>query len=84
MNDATRGHTLSMLTNGKVLVVDGYNGRNYLNSCELYDSSTEIWAVTGSMLNARFWHTASELADGKILVSGGVNNNKIVLNYMIH
>lgn len=32
-------HTASMLLNGKVLVVGGFNGA-YLKSAELYDSST--------------------------------------------
>lgn len=33
-------HTASVLLNGKVLVVGGYDGSTYLNRAELYDPST--------------------------------------------
>ncbi|CAF3989465.1 unnamed protein product [Rotaria sp. Silwood2] len=69
------GHTSSVLQNGKVLVTGGYGINTYLNSTELYDSSTEIWETTNSMYDARLWHTESVLDNGKVLVTGGKIND---------
>ena len=67
-------HTASTLTNGKVLVIGGYNDY-YLNSTELYDPSI------GNLVNyskheccSNGLHTASTLTNGKVLVAGGDNN----------
>jgi hypothetical protein len=57
MSNARYLHTASVLTNGKVLVTGGYNSGGYLNSSELYDPSTGVWATTGSMTYARDFHT---------------------------
>jgi hypothetical protein len=57
-------YTASTLTNGKVLVTGGSNG-TYLNSAELYDPSTGIWAITRSMNVAQRRHTASKLINEK-------------------
>src|SRR5690348_1917717 len=73
-------HTASILTNGKVLVAGGYDVVVYLNDAELYDPSTGVWTITGSMNYARFVHTASLLANDKVLVAGGVGNNGVNLN----
>ncbi|CAF3853051.1 unnamed protein product [Adineta steineri] len=72
-------HTASVLSNGKVLVTDGWNS-NILNSTEVYDPSTSTWATTGNMINAREWHTASVLSNGKVLVTGGWNGNSDAFN----
>jgi N-acetylneuraminic acid mutarotase len=61
--------------NGKVLVSGGFDGSNILNTTELYDPSTGVWTMTGSMNNDRVAHTASVLTNGKVLVTGGVNSN---------
>lgn len=65
-------HTTTMLANGKVLVVGGYNN-NYeeLNSCELYDTASGTWSSTGTLKASRVGHTATLLANGKVLVSAG-------------
>ncbi|CAF4838992.1 unnamed protein product, partial [Rotaria sp. Silwood2] len=63
--------------NGNVLVTGGYNGVA-LNSAELYNPSTEMWTITGSMHYTRQHHTASVLTNGKVLVTGGYNG--VVLN----
>jgi N-acetylneuraminic acid mutarotase len=64
----------SVLTNGQILVSGGRAG-TYLNSAELYNPSTGVWTVTGSMNHARQSHMSSILTNGQILVSGGWNGS---------
>jgi hypothetical protein len=74
MNYARRGHTASLLTNGKVLITGGSTG-NALNSPELYKPSTENWTTLFERMNyARYRHTASVLLDGKVSVTDGYAN----------
>src|SRR5262249_25207226 len=74
LNISRDGHTATLLTDGKVLVVGGTNGNsssNFLNSAELYDPVTGTWSTTGSLNTPRYLHTATLLANGKVLVVGG-------------
>src|SRR5262249_25578657 len=63
-------HTATLLPNGKVLVVGGYDSYVFdpLASAELYDPATGAWSPTGSLAAARYSHTATLLANGKVLV----------------
>lgn len=80
MNYPRYGHTATLLTNGKVLVVGGVDLTfSSSNNAELFDSSTETWTVTGSMFNARSKHTASLLRNGKVLVAGGGTGGQEVI-----
>jgi len=70
MAAARRGHTATLLPNGKVLVVGG--GRETVfASAELFDPATGTWSVTGSMASPRFDHTATLLPNGQVFVVGG-------------
>jgi N-acetylneuraminic acid mutarotase len=70
LNRVHDGHTATLLTNGKVLVVSGdENG----NSAELYDPNTGTWSNTGNLNTARDSHTATLLQNGKVLVAGGAS-----------
>ena len=72
-------HTATLLSNGKVLVagvstlVDDFF--NFVNSAELYDSTTGMWSNTGSLNTARLLHTATLLPNGKVLFAGGDDFN---------
>ncbi len=74
------GHTATLLSNGKVLVVGGGDqGGGTLpfygtgsDTAELYDSNTGAFASTGKMATARLGHTATLLPTGKVLIVGGV------------
>ncbi len=67
-------HTATLLGNGKVLVVGGYDGctGGYLASATVYDPVTNTWAAAASLSAARYRHTATMLGNGKeVLVAGG-------------
>jgi hypothetical protein len=73
--------TATVLPNGKVLVVGGYNyPPGALASAELYDSATRTWSTTGSMAVARDLHTATLLPNGKVLVAGGYSENPMFVS----
>ena len=77
MNNERQLHAASVLSDGRVLVTGGLSNYAYLNSAELYNPSTGICTVTGSMNNPRIYYTASVLFDGRVLVTGGNNNGAL-------
>jgi Kelch motif len=69
-----RGHTGTLLSDGRVLIVliVGTAAHTTLNSAELYDPNTGKFAETGSMATSRWGgQTSTLLADGRVLVLGG-------------
>jgi len=88
MSTGRTAHTATLLDNGTVLVVGGYNNGDpkrdpvdALNTAELYDPAKNTWSTVGSLPANRAFHTATLLKDGGVLVvggassSGGVGNN---------
>lgn len=78
MNRIRQKHKATLLSNGKVLVNGGSNSDANVNasftnakSAELFDPSTGLWTITGSMTAGRHNHTATLLPNGKVLVAGG-------------
>ncbi|WP_407562914.1 kelch repeat-containing protein [Streptomyces sp. 184] len=73
-----RLHTLTRLTDGRVLAAGGLSGpyggvsQAGVGSAEVYDPATRGWTATGAMHEGRFAHAATLLADGRVLVTGGV------------
>ncbi|MCC6629575.1 MAG: hypothetical protein IT340_19525 [Chloroflexi bacterium] len=79
--DLARGrddHTVTLLANGKVLVVGGVDD-SILATAEIYDPATNAWSPTGSMTTVREQHTATLLANGKVLVAGGHGPDRATL-----
>lgn len=72
MNIGRAGHTATLLGDGRVLVVGGFNDTGILSSAELFDPTTNQWTTTASMLTPRVRHTATLLTDGTVLVTGGI------------
>lgn len=72
MKTARRGHTATVLNNGKILVVGGNDGTNTLSTAETYDPTTGVWTNTiGPLAYTHRYHTATLLSDGKVLIAGG-------------
>ena len=66
------GHTATLLPDGKVLVVGGYqDGSPNGPFAELYDPLSGTWTAAGNMATMRSSHTATLLPNGKVLVAGG-------------
>lgn len=69
-------HTATLLMDGKVLLVGGYeksirNVNEPLSSTELYIPSARKFKSTGILATARVHHTATLLQNGKVLIAGG-------------
>ena len=72
MSTPHRGHTATLLQDGRVLVV-GNGGETSPSSraADLYDPATGRFSKTGSMKTGRWLHTATLLQDGRVLILGG-------------
>lgn len=58
------GGTLTGLSDGRVLLVDG-------EDAQTWDPGAGQWSPAGKLREARSGHTATLLADGRVLVTGG-------------
>jgi uncharacterized protein (TIGR03437 family) len=65
-------YPVTLLPNGKVLVVGGYApGYDTMTSAELYDPATGSWSVTASLNSASLCETVTLLANGNVLAVEG-------------
>ncbi|OQY48010.1 MAG: hypothetical protein B6242_03490, partial [Anaerolineaceae bacterium 4572_78] len=69
--DERSRHTTTLLPDGRILVVGGYNGAA-LDDAKLYDPITNEWSDANDvMFTERYSHTATLLRNGNILIAGG-------------
>src|SRR2546423_2651851 len=71
MINARRSHAATLLPNGKVLLVQGFN----TGSFELYDPSTGTCTNLFTLSLAIYDQTATLLPNGKVVIAGGQANN---------
>jgi hypothetical protein len=83
--EARRGHTATLLPDGRVLVVGGLSGQRINDTdnltvhatAEIWDPVTASFSPAGSpLVEARRGHTATLLPDGRVLVVGGANDGE--------
>ncbi len=69
---ARTGHRLVKLTDGRVLIVGGVSRDSMaIAQCEIYDPSTKLFSLTGSLVDARIDPAVVLLKDGRVLAVGG-------------
>jgi regulation of enolase protein 1 (concanavalin A-like superfamily) len=74
LNYARFGAAATLLGNGQVLVVGGYDGSNYLAQGDIYDPAEDYFLTTWGTLNTpRYAPTATLLNNGQVLIAGGSN-----------
>ncbi|HSS60156.1 MAG TPA: kelch repeat-containing protein [Candidatus Limnocylindrales bacterium] len=63
------GHVMTLLADGRVLVVGGTRDPS---AAELYDPVRDSWVAVGSALSPRIAPAIGLLGDGRVLVAGGL------------
>jgi hypothetical protein len=72
MLEPRSGHTATLLSDGKVLIIGGMRrNQDFYRSAELYDPMTGKFQRAGEMNVARVGHAAVLLRSGQVLVAGG-------------
>jgi hypothetical protein len=73
MDEAREGHSATLLPDGRVLILGGYNG-SYLRSAIIFDPTSSRFSAAGSMTVGRSGHTATLLRDSTVLITGGIGD----------
>ncbi len=88
MTSARKGHTATLLSTGKVLIVGGEttSGQTttHLKTAELFDPTTSTFAATTSMTDGRSFHAAVLLQNGNVLVAGGSGDSGVLSSSEIY
>lgn len=71
LNVARMGHTATVLSDNRVLIVGGENQTGLVTEAELFDPSTGSFSFSGNLNTPRVDHAASRLSDGRVLIAGG-------------
>jgi hypothetical protein len=66
------GATATVLANGRVLIVGGWDNTNTVAVAEIFDPATDTFTMVGSLGTDRTGHVATVLGDGRVLVAGGI------------
>src|SRR6185503_12226481 len=71
LNVERRGHTATLLEDGRVLITGGDNLSGMVSQAEIFDPVAQTASLAATLSTARTDHTATRLADGRVLVIGG-------------
>ena len=72
LNTARVGQTATLLDNGQVLIVGGYDpDYGLIADAELYDPPSQTFIDLGDTNSPRYGHTATMLQNGQVLIAGG-------------
>jgi WD40 repeat protein len=69
--EARSEHAATLLSDGRVLVVGGWDREKRLASAEIWDLDTGTFSRAGALAEPRWGHSAAALPDGRVLVVGG-------------
>jgi len=79
-----RGHTATLLEDGKVLIVGGDNQSGMVTQAEVFDPVAQASSLAASSAIGRTDHTATRLADGRVLIIGGRDQNGSLVSTEIY
>lgn len=65
-------HSAVLLNDGRVLVIGGNDGPQWVRQSEIYDPLTDRWKQAAPLPVGRTRFTAVTLPDGRVLVAGGL------------
>jgi hypothetical protein len=71
MRMARAAHTMTLLADGRVLIVGGYTAAAAYQFAEVFDPATERFAAMGAVGAMRASHAAHAQPDGRVLILGG-------------
>jgi Kelch motif protein/galactose oxidase-like protein len=79
LNSARRGHTVTLLQDGKILIVGGDDANGVVGQAEILDPvSLTSSNIAANPIAPRTDHTATLLSDGRVLIIGGVDQNGLM------
>ena len=79
LNSARRGHTATLMQDGKILIVGGDDASGLVSQAEIFDPlSLASSNLAANPAAPRTDHTATLLADGRVLIIGGVDQNGLM------
>jgi hypothetical protein len=80
MNLERRGHTATLLSDGRVLIVGGENAGGPVGPAEIFDPASGNFSFTGNLSVPRTDHTATRLSNGNVLIAGGRDGSNQALD----
>jgi hypothetical protein len=71
LNIERRGHSATLLEDGKVLIVGGDNQNGAVSQAEVFDPASQTSALAATSITPRTDHSATRLSNKRVLVIGG-------------
>jgi WD40 repeat protein len=72
MTSAREAPGAARLPDGRVLVVGGHDGTDYVNTAEIFDPNTASFSALGATMTSNRWGPGvAPLPDGRVLIAGG-------------